>query len=178
MKFAMNGALTIGTLDGANVEIRAAVGAENFFLFGLSAPEVKALRQQGYSPRSYYEQNLELKETLDLIASGYFSKGDRELFKPLMNNLLGADPYLLLADYADYLAVQTQVGQAYQERDRWCRMSILNSARSGRFSSDRAIREYCDKIWKVKPVSIDLEAYSFDAGSCELPQLLLSKPIS
>lgn len=170
MKFAMNGALTIGTLDGANVEIREAVGEENFFLFGLSAAEVKAMRQQGYAPRSYYEQNPELKETLDLIASGYFSKGDGDLFKPLINDLLGVDPYLLLADYGAYLSAQAQVSQAFQDRDRWCRMSILNSARSGQFSSDRAIREYCDKIWKVKPVSIDLESYSFDAGSCELPQ--------
>ena len=170
MKFAMNGALTIGTLDGANVEIREAVGEENFFLFGLTVDEVKAVQQQGYNPRSYYERNPELKETIDLIGSGYFSRGDRALFQSLIENLLGSDPYLLLADYNDYLSAQAQVSQAYQDRDRWCRMSILNSARSGRFSSDRAIREYCDRIWHVKPVSIDLAAYSFEAGSCEIPQ--------
>ena len=171
MKFMMNGALTIGTLDGANVEIRDAVGEENFFLFGLTVEEVKALRQQDYRPYAIYQQNAELKEVVDLVTSGYFSKGDRDLFKPLIDNLLWHDPYLLLADYASYLSAQAQVSQAYQARDRWCRMSILNSAHSGRFSSDRAIREYCDKIWKVKPVTIDLDAYSFDAGSCELPQL-------
>ena len=170
MKFAINGALTIGTLDGANVEIREAVGSENFFLFGLTVEELKALRQQGYCPRSYYDQNPELKEVLDLIASGYFSKGDQALFKPLVDDLLGNDPYLLLADYADYLAAQARVSQAYRERDRWGRMSIVNSARSGRFSSDRAIRDYCQKIWQVDPVSIDLDTYRFDAGSCELPQ--------
>ncbi|MEL7068731.1 MAG: glycogen/starch/alpha-glucan phosphorylase [Cyanobacteria bacterium J06581_3] len=175
MKFAMNGALTIGTLDGANVEIREAVGEENFFLFGLTVDEVKTLRQQGYYPRAYYEQNAELKETIDLIGSGYFSKGDRTLFQPLIDNLLGSDPYLLLADYDVYLSAQAQVSQAYLKRDHWCCMSILNSARSGRFSSDRAIREYCNRIWHVEPVSIDLEAYSFDAGSCELPGINRNK---
>ena len=169
MKFMMNGALTIGTLDGANVEIRDAVGEDNFFLFGKTVEDVKALRLQGYRPHDYYQQNLELKEAIDLIASGYFSKGDRDLFKPLIDSLLWHDSYLLLADYADYVATQMQVSQAYQDCDRWCRMSIVNSARSGRFSSDRAIRQYCDDIWHVNSVPIDLEAYSFDAGSCELP---------
>ncbi|NJM97582.1 MAG: glycogen/starch/alpha-glucan phosphorylase [Phormidesmis sp. RL_2_1] len=169
MKFAMNGALTIGTLDGANVEIRAAVGEDNFFLFGLTVEQVKKLRQQGYYPRDYYEQNLELKEAIDLIESGYFSKGDRTLFKPLIDHLLGHDSYLLLADYAAYLTAQERVSQAYKDSDRWCRMSILNSARSGIFSSDRAIQQYCDSIWHVNPVTIDLDAYSFDAGSCQLP---------
>ena len=169
MKFMMNGALTIGTLDGANVEIRDAVGEDNFFLFGKTVEDVKALRLQGYRPHDYYQQNLELKEAIDLIASGYFSKGDRDLFKPLIDSLLWHDSYLLLADYADYVATQMQVSQAYQDCDCWCRMSIVNSARSGRFSSDRAIRQYCDDIWHVNSVPIDLEAYSFDAGSCELP---------
>ena len=173
MKFMMNGALTIGTLDGANVEIRDAVGDDNFFLFGLSVEAVKSLRQQGYRPHDYYEQNQELKAVIDLIASGYFSKGDRDLFKPLIDNLLWHDPYLLLADYASYLSAQDRVNQAYQVRDRWCRMSILNSARSGRFSSDRAIQEYCHGIWKVESVPVDLEAYSFDVGSCELPEPLM-----
>ena len=171
MKFAMNGAITIGTLDGANVEIREAVGVENFFLFGLSVEEVKALRQQGYSPQDYYKSNAELKEAIDLISSGYFSKGDRDLFRPLVDNLLKADPYLLLADYGSYLSTQDRVSRAYRDRDGWCQMSILNSARSGKFSSDRAIREYCDGIWQIKSVPIDLDAYSFDAGSCELPHL-------
>lgn len=171
MKFAMNGALTIGTLDGANVEIRQEVGAENFFLFGLKVEQVAQLKQQGYHPRTYYENNTELKAVIDLIASGYFSHGDRDLFQPLIDNLLNHDPFLLLADYQSYVDCQAQVNQAYLNPEGWCRMSISNTARASKFSSDRAIREYCQEIWKVKPVPIDLDAYSFDAGSCELPEL-------
>jgi glycogen phosphorylase len=153
MKFAMNGALTIGTLDGANVEIREAVGEENFFLFGMTANEVAARRQAGYFPRMIYESHDELRETIDLIADGTFSKGDRDLFRPLVDSLLHRDEYMLLADYEAYVACQEQVASAWSDERRWTRMSILNSARVGRFSSDRAVREYCRDIWKVKPTA-------------------------
>lgn len=171
MKFAMNGGLTIGTLDGANVEIRDEVGAENFFLFGLTSDEVTQLKQSGYRPRDFYEQNPLMREVFDLIGSGYFSHGDGNLFRPLLDKLLNSDPFLLLADYQAYIDCQDKVSEAYQNQEHWSRMSILNTARTGKFSSDRAIAEYCQDIWKVKPVPIDLKAYSFDAGSCELPAL-------
>jgi glycogen phosphorylase len=174
MKFAMNGALTIGTLDGANVEIRQEVGAENFFLFGLTTEEVVQLKQQGYCPGRYYENDPELKEAIDLISSGYFSQGDRELFRPLLDNLLYRDPFMLLADYRAYVDCQKQVDQAFRDPENWSRMSILNTARTGKFSSDRAVKEYCQEIWHVQPVPIDLEAYKFDAGSCELPGVSIS----
>jgi glycogen phosphorylase len=149
MKFAMNGALTIGTLDGANVEIRDAVGHENFFLFGLTAAEVQGMKASGYSPRGIYESNAELRETIDLIDGGFFSGGDRELFRPLVESLLTRDEYMLLADYQSYLDCQARVSDAYRDRANWTRMSILNSARVGRFSSDRSIRDYCRDIWNV-----------------------------
>jgi len=153
MKFAMNGALTIGTLDGANVEIREAVGHENFFLFGMNASQVVERRQAGYEPRRIYESHDELRETIDLIAGGAFSNGDRELFRPLIDSLLARDEYMLLADYEDYVACQEQVAAAWSDERRWTRMSILNSARVGRFSSDRAVRQYCRDIWKVGPLA-------------------------
>jgi glycogen phosphorylase len=152
MKFSMNGALTIGTLDGANVEIRDAVGPENFFLFGLTAEEVTKRKAEGYSPRAIYEANPALREALDLIASGFFSNGDRELFRPLVESLLNHDDYMLLADYQSYVDCQQQVSEAYRDQKNWTRMSILNSARVGRFSSDRSIREYCRDIWNVSPI--------------------------
>jgi starch phosphorylase len=153
MKFAMNGALTIGTLDGANVEIRDAVGHDNFFLFGLTAEEVGQLKASGYNPRSIYETNPALREAIDLIASGFFSDGDRELFRPLVESLLNRDDYMLLADYQAYVDCQQRVSEAYREQKNWMRMSILNSARVGRFSSDRSIREYCRDIWDVRPIT-------------------------
>jgi starch phosphorylase len=156
MKFAMNGALTIGTLDGANVEIRDQVGAENFFLFGLDAGEVQAAKARGYRPRDHYDTNAELRAAIDLIASGFFARGDRELFRPLVDNLLDGDPYLVLADFAAYRQCQKQVGEAYRDRDRWTRMSILNTARSGPFSSDRTIQEYASEIWQVAPMKVKL----------------------
>jgi glycogen phosphorylase len=149
MKFSMNGALTIGTLDGANVEIREEVGAENFFLFGLTAEEVFALKDRGYDPRSYYEGNRELKEAIDLIDSGFFSRGDASLFKPLVHSLLNYDEYLVLADYQSYIDSQEAVNSAYLDKERWTAMSIRNVARVGKFSSDRSIREYAEKIWNV-----------------------------
>lgn len=159
MKFAMNGALTIGTLDGANVEIREEVGAENFFLFGLTAQEVYEKRAAGYNPRDYYESDPTLKLAIDRIASGYFSHGDTEVFKPLLDLLLNHDPFFVLADYAAYIECQNQVGLAYQDEERWTRMSILNAARMGKFSSDRSIQDYCDEIWKVDPVPVELSGY-------------------
>lgn len=152
MKFSMNGALTIGTLDGANVEIREEVQPENFFLFGLTTKEVSDLKIQGYSPMWHYENNSKLREAIDLINTGFFSPGDRDLFKPLVDSLLNHDEYVVLADYQAYMDRQEEVSEAYRDHEQWIRMSILNVARTGKFSSDRSIREYAQKIWKVNPV--------------------------
>jgi starch phosphorylase len=149
MKFAMNGALTIGTLDGANIEIRDAVGHENFFLFGLTAPQVVETRDAGYHPRSIYESNPMLREVVDSLASGQFSRGDRNLFRPLIDGLLNSDPYLLFADYQSYVDCQDQVSATFLDQEKWAKMSIYNAARMGRFSSDRAVQEYCRNIWDV-----------------------------
>jgi starch phosphorylase len=154
MKFSMNGALTIGTLDGANVEIREAVGEENFFLFGLDAAQVSERLKGGYRPWEEVENDPELRHALDLIDSGLFSHGDRQLFAPLTLNLRGHDPYLVCADFRAYLDCQDGAGDRYLDAEHWTRMSILNVARIGRFSSDRAIREYAEEIWRVQPVSI------------------------
>jgi starch phosphorylase len=154
MKFAMNGALTIGTLDGANVELREAVGPENFFLFGLQAEEVAAVKGRGYRPRDHYERAPELKEVIDQIASGLFSRGDASLFRPLVDALLDRDDFLVLADYDAYVECQQAVGVAFRDEERWTRASILNVARTGWFSSDRAIREYCERIWQAVPLRI------------------------
>jgi starch phosphorylase len=150
MKFAMNGALTIGTLDGANVEIRDAVGAENFFLFGLTADQVRATQTTGYHPYDIYQSNAALREVIDNVASGRFSRGDRELFRPLLDSLMHHDPYLLFADYQPYIDCQDDVAQAYRDPERWSCMSILNAARMGRFSSDRSITDYSEGIWNIK----------------------------
>ncbi len=155
MKFAMNGALTIGTLDGANIEIREEVGEDNFFLFGMTADEVRERQQQGYDPQAIYQSNHELRSAIDLIDSGLFSHGDRELFRPLTNNLKQHDPFMVLADYAAYIDCQQGIGEAYANQADWQRMSILNVARMGRFSSDRAIAEYASKIWKVEPLNLE-----------------------
>jgi starch phosphorylase len=155
MKFAMNGALTIGTLDGANVEIREAVGAENFFLFGLTAGEVQRAKADGYSPQRLYESNADLREAIDAIGGGAFSDGDRELFRPLIDSLLGHDEYMLLADFQAYVDCQERVSETYGDQTTWTRMSILNASRVGRFSSDRSIREYCRDIWHATPLGTD-----------------------
>ena len=157
MKFALNGALTLGTLDGANIELRAAVGEENFFTFGLTADAAAGLRANGYRPRDLYESNPELHEALESIAEGNFSHGDKDLFRPLMDSLLDRDEFLLLADFASYVECQQRAGRAFLDRDQWTRKSIRNVARAGWFSSDRAIREYCEKIWKVQPVQVRLD---------------------
>ncbi|ETW24732.1 glycogen phosphorylase, partial [Mycobacterium gastri 'Wayne'] len=154
MKFMMNGALTIGTLDGANVEIREQVGAENFFLFGLTVQEVQRVLGQGYRPRDYIAESDELTAVLGLIADGRFSRGDTAVFAPLIADLTDHDPFLVIADYADYLRAQQEVDATWRDTGSWTRKSILNSAHSGKFSSDRAIAEYCDDIWNITPVPI------------------------
>jgi starch phosphorylase len=154
MKFSMNGALTIGTLDGANVEIREEVGDENFFLFGLTAKQVEEAKGNGYNPHFIYEHNNELHEVINLINSGFFSKGDSNLFRPITDNLLWHDPFMLLADYPLYIACQDLVSDTWKNSSSWNRMAILNVARMGKFSSDRSIHDYCEKIWKVKPFRI------------------------
>jgi glycogen phosphorylase len=152
----MNGALTIGTLDGANVEIMDQVGEDNFFLFGLNADEVAEVQAKGYNPRYYYDRNPDLQLVIDRIRSGIFSHGDPHLFQPIVDQLLNHDPYLLLADYQSYIDCQDRVAAAYRDQATWVKKSILNTARIGMFSSDRSIREYCEEIWQVKPVEIDL----------------------
>jgi starch phosphorylase len=154
MKFMINGGLTIGTLDGANVEMRDEAGPENFFLFGLTEQEVQAVKANGYRPGEYIDRDDELRVVLDLIAGGTFSRGDTEVFKPLVDNLRYDDPFLVCADFASYLECQGRVSAAWQDRELWTRMSILNTARSGKFSADRAIAEYCDEIWNVWPLTV------------------------
>ncbi|MCB0226402.1 MAG: glycogen/starch/alpha-glucan phosphorylase, partial [Anaerolineae bacterium] len=154
MKFALNGALTIGTLDGANVEIREHVGEENFFLFGLTTEEVFATKERGYDPMWYYHNNHELRQAIDQIASGYFTNGDQDVVKPVVNSMRYHDEFLSFADYQAYIEAQDRVDEAYRDRERWTRMSILNVARCGFFSSDRTIKEYCDDIWKITPVPV------------------------
>ena len=156
MKFTMNGALTIGTLDGANVEIRDQVGADNFFLFGLDTGGVAALRRRGYHPGEACRADAELTEVIELIQGGFFSRGDTQLFRPLLDNLLHHDPYMVLADFPSYRDCQQKVSAQYADRDAWARMAIYNSARSGLFSSDRTIREYCQDIWHASPVPVRL----------------------
>jgi len=152
MKLALNGALTIGTDDGANIEIRRLVGDENFFLFGLSEPEATELQQRGYRPGAYYESNPALKGAIDLIASGAFSGGDRATFEPIVSNLLYEDRFLALADFEAYEAAQARVDAAYRDQEAWSRSAILNVARCGFFSSDRAVAEYIERIWHTAPI--------------------------
>jgi starch phosphorylase len=156
MKLALNGALTIGTLDGANVEIQEEVGEENIFIFGKTVEEVEATRAQGYNPYDYYNSNLELKSVIDWLQSDYFTPGEHGAFEPLTSSLLQqGDPYLVLADYAAYVRAQEEVDKAFRDKERWARMAILNTARVGKFSSDRTISQYAEQIWKLKPVRIE-----------------------
>jgi starch phosphorylase len=148
---ALNGALTIGTLDGANVEIKEEVGDENIFIFGLTTPQVAEMKASGYNPRDYYNSNPELKQVLDMIATGYFSVEEPGRYQNVVDNLLNNDQYLLLADYAAYIETQDKVGKLYQNRDEWMRMAILNVANMAKFSSDRAIGDYAKNIWHVSP---------------------------
>ena len=154
MKFSLNGALTIGTLDGANVEIREEVGDDNFFLFGLTAAQVDEAKRTGYDPHFIYDNNKELHEVINRINSGFFSKGDGNLFKPITDNLLWHDPFMLMADYSLYTSCQDLVSDTWKNTSEWNRKAILNVARMGKFSSDRSIRDYCEKIWKIKPFKV------------------------
>ena len=153
MKFALNGALTIGTLDGANIEIRDAVGDEHIFIFGMDEAEVRALRSRGYRPRAIYDADPELKRVIDLIASGALSGGDPGRYAGLIDQLLSTDPYLVLADFSEYLAAQDRAGACYQDQHQWTRMSILNTAGMGVFSSDRAVAEYAREVWNIQPLA-------------------------
>jgi starch phosphorylase len=170
MKFALNGALTIGTLDGANIEMREEVGAENFFLFGLTADQVATMKAQGYRPYDYYESNQDLREVIDLMGDGTFSWGDKQLFKPLIDSLLNYDPYMLLADFESYVECQEKVAALFSKPDEWARMSILNVARMGKFSSDRSIREYCQDIWRVEPVKVEIDKYQQSNAMLKMPK--------
>jgi starch phosphorylase len=153
MKLALNGALTIGTLDGANVEIREEVGDENVFIFGMTAAEVRDLARNGYNPWHYYEGIPELKQVLDMIAGGYFSPGDADRFRPIFDALtIHGDRFFLLADYASYIACQQKVEALYRDHEEWTRKAVLNVALMGKFSSDRTISEYATKIWNTTAV--------------------------
>ncbi len=156
MKFMINGALTIGTLDGANVEIREEAGPENFFLFGLTEDQVVAVKRDGYRPLDYIERDPELAAVLQMIVEGTFTHGDTEVLRPIVDNMIHHDTFLALADYRAYVDCQRKVSEAWREPDKWSHMSILNTARSGKFSSDRAISEYCNDIWNVPPMSVEL----------------------
>jgi starch phosphorylase len=174
MKLAMNGALTIGTLDGANIEIRDAVGAENFFLFGLTTPEVAERKRAGIPGRAGYEQHPELREVIDLVASGFFFPEDRELFRPLVDSLMGRDDYLVMTDFAAYADCQRQVSDAFRDEPTWTRKAGLNIARVGGFSSDRTVREYAAEIWGIEPVKIELDPY--DGGARAAAEIAAHAP--
>jgi len=158
MKFSLNGALTIGTLDGANVEIRQEIGPDNFFLFGLTADQARDLKARGHRPTDIYQQNASLREVLDFIASGALAGGDTNLFRPLVDNLLTSDPFLVLADYQAYVDCQAQVSALWHDPQTWTRKSIITVARMGKFSSDRSIRDYCRQVWRVRPMHVGMEA--------------------
>ncbi|MBQ8037149.1 MAG: glycogen/starch/alpha-glucan phosphorylase, partial [Proteobacteria bacterium] len=154
MKFALNGALTIGTLDGANVEIRELVGAENFFLFGLTETEVKTLKQEGYDPEAYINESEDLKAVLDMLDSGFFCPDDRSRYKGIVNWLRTSDPYMLCADFDSYVARQKEAEQVFLDKRRWARMAVFNIANMGFFSSDRTIHQYAEDIWDIKSIKV------------------------
>jgi glycogen phosphorylase len=151
MKFMLNGALTIGTLDGANVEIRDEAGEENFFRFGLDCDEVRRVRN-GYDPKKCIEENRELRRIITQLSNGFFSAENPALFQPILDTLLNGDRYMVLADYADYIRCQDEVAKAYQDKKGWTKMAIMNVARSGKFSSDRTVARYAEHIWNVSPL--------------------------
>lgn len=157
MKFALNGALTIGTMDGANIEMREELGDDNIFIFGLLADEVVKLKQSNYNPRELYEKNWELKRVIDMISNNYFSRFEPGIFAPIVEGLLNVDYYCLLADYESYIKTQEAVNELYCNKKEWTKKSLLNIARMGKFSSDRSIMEYAKHIWNVKPVKIEIE---------------------
>jgi starch phosphorylase len=155
MKLALNGALTIGTLDGANVEIREEVGDENIFIFGMTVEEVEALRARGYSPWDFHRDDEELRAVVDWLGSDYWTPGEQGSFRPIHGTLLsGGDPFMVLADFRSYCDCQMRVDAAYRDREAWARKAILNTARMGKFSSDRTIREYAKDIWNLTPLAI------------------------
>jgi starch phosphorylase len=159
MKLALNGALTIGTLDGANIEIKEEVGEDNIFIFGLDADGVTNLKRDGYNPYNYYSRNPELTQVIDMIKTGYFSRHHADLFKPIADSLLHhGDTFMLLADYESYVKCQETVSAVYRDKQKWTRMSILNAAHMGKFSADRTIDEYAKGIWEAKPVPIKIPA--------------------
>jgi len=160
MKFAMNGALTLGTLDGANVEIREEVGEDNFFLFGLRADDVVARRRAGYDPQAAIAASPRLQEALELIESGFFSFGEPDRFRPVVDSLRYGDPYMVCADFDDYIATEGRVAAAYDDPIEWARRALLNIAGASRFSADETIRQYASEIWGLNPVPVDLDALS------------------
>ena len=157
MKLALNGALTVGTLDGANIEIMEEVDKENIFIFGLETEQVLDMRNSMYQPSEYYLKNEELKKVIDMIETGYFSKNDREIFKPLVNSLMSNDYFMVMSDFSSYYDIQNEITTAYKNKKRWTKMSILNTAGMGKFSTDRTIKEYADDIWHVKSIPIRLK---------------------
>lgn len=154
MKFALSGAITIGTMDGANIEIKEEVGDDNIFIFGLLAKEVVELKDQGYNPIDYYNSNSNLKRVIDMISSNYFSRNEKGIFDDVIRGLMTVDYYCLFADYQPYIDAQDKVSKLYKDQEKWTKKAILNVARIGKFSSDRSVKEYAEKIWKVKPVKI------------------------
>lgn len=156
MKFALNGALTIGTLDGANVEIAEEVGNDNIFIFGLKVEDVVALKKKGYNPRDYYESNPRIKKVIDLLSCGFFSTENPSLFQPIVDKLMYHDEYLHMADFQAYYDAQQRVSETYKDYDKWTKMAIINVANMGKFSTDRTIKEYADDIWNVKPLKVEI----------------------
>jgi starch phosphorylase len=156
MKFALNGALTIGTLDGANVELREAVGPDNFFLFGLHAEEVARVKREGYNPAAVLANNRELRDVLALIESGFFSFGEPDRFRAVVESLRREDRYLVCADFDSYVAAEAQAAEIYRAPLEWSRRAVLNIAGASRFSADDTIRQYADEIWGVQPVPADV----------------------
>jgi starch phosphorylase len=154
MKLALNGAMTIGTLDGANIEIRDAVGAENFFAFGLTTDEVAYLEKGHYDALSYLRRDNELQQALDMIGNGFFSPGDRDLFQPIIQSLTrGGDRFFVLADFTPYVETQAQIEVCYADQEEWTRCAIINTANMGAFSSDRAVADYARDIWQARPLA-------------------------
>jgi starch phosphorylase len=160
MKFGLNGALTIGTLDGANVEIRDEVGEDNFFLFGLTAPEVKALRGRGYFPSDFIDQSPRLKEVIGMLDSGFFSPNEPERYASVVHNLRTVDPFMVCADFDAYVAMEAEAARAFTDKRTWSRKALVNIAGSARFSSDETVAQYAKEIWKIRPIPVDMGKFA------------------